>query len=49
MILTARHLTQADKRQLNGHVSTILGRGSSSAADLLDHLRDLIGEPVTAS
>jgi signal transduction histidine kinase/CheY-like chemotaxis protein len=49
MILTARHLTQADKRQLNGHVSTILGRGSRSAADLLDHLRDLIGEPVTAS
>jgi DNA-binding response OmpR family regulator len=46
MILTARHLTQADKRHLNGHVSTILGRGSSSAADLLDHLRQLTGEPV---
>jgi len=31
MILTARHLTQADKRLLNGHVSTILSRGSDSA------------------
>jgi CheY-like chemotaxis protein len=49
MILTARHLTQADKRHLNGHVSTILGRGSNSAADLLDHLRQLTGEPVAAS
>jgi signal transduction histidine kinase/CheY-like chemotaxis protein len=48
MILTARHLTQADKRHLNGHVSTILGRGSNSAADLLDHLRQLTGEPVAA-
>jgi CheY-like chemotaxis protein len=49
MILTARHLTNADKRNLNGHVSTILGRGSNSAADLLDHLRQLVGEPVAAS
>jgi signal transduction histidine kinase/CheY-like chemotaxis protein len=49
MILTARHLTPADKRDLNGHVSTILGRGSNSAADLLDHLRRLTGEPVAAS
>jgi signal transduction histidine kinase/CheY-like chemotaxis protein len=49
MILTARHLTQADKRHLNGHVSTILGRGSNSAADLLDHLRQLTGQPVAAS
>jgi signal transduction histidine kinase/CheY-like chemotaxis protein len=48
MILTARHLTTADKRHLNGHVSTILGRGSNSAADLLDHLRQLIGQPVAA-
>jgi len=49
MILTAKHLTQADKRHLNGHVSTILGHGSNTAADLLDHLRQLIGEPVAAS
>ena len=49
MILTARHLTDTDKRNLNGHVSTILARGSSSAADLLDHLRQLVREPVAAS
>jgi signal transduction histidine kinase/CheY-like chemotaxis protein len=49
MILTARHLTKADKRHLNGHVSTILGRGSNSAADLLDHLRQLLKEPAEVS
>ena len=49
MILTARHLTQADKRLLNGHVSTILSRGSDSAADLLDHLRQLVKEPAAVS
>jgi len=49
MILTARHLTEADKRHLNGHVSTILSRGSNSASDLLDHLRQLVGEPVAVS
>jgi CheY-like chemotaxis protein len=49
MILTARNLTHADKRNLNGHVSRILGRSPSSAADLLDHLRHVISEPVAAS
>jgi CheY-like chemotaxis protein len=49
MILTARHLTESDKRHLNGHVSTILSRGSNSAADLLDHLRQLVGEPAAVS
>ena len=49
MILTARHLTQADKRHLNGHVSTILSRGSDSATDLLDHLRQLVKEPAAVS
>jgi CheY-like chemotaxis protein len=49
MILTARHLTQADKRHLNGHVSTILSRGSDSAADLLDHLRQLVKAPAAVS
>jgi CheY-like chemotaxis protein len=49
MILTARHLTEADKRHLNGHVSTILSRGSDSAADLLDHLRKLVREHAEVS
>jgi signal transduction histidine kinase/CheY-like chemotaxis protein len=42
MILTARHLTETDKRQLNGHVSTILSRGSVGAADLLGLLQQVI-------
>ena len=42
MILTARHLTEADKRHLNGHVSTILSRGSVGAADLLGLLQQVV-------
>jgi signal transduction histidine kinase/CheY-like chemotaxis protein len=49
MILTARNLTAADKRQLNGHVSTILSRGSTAATDLVDHLRQLVPQPVALS
>ena len=49
MILTARNLTAADKRQLNGHVSTILSRGSTAAADLIEHLRQLVAAPVSLS
>ena len=42
MILTARHLTDADKRHLNGHVSTILSRGSVGASDLLGLLHRVV-------
>jgi signal transduction histidine kinase/CheY-like chemotaxis protein len=49
MVLTARHLTEADKRHLNGHVSTILSRGSTAGADLLEHLRQLVAEPAEVS
>jgi CheY-like chemotaxis protein len=42
MVLTAKHLTEADIRQLNGHVSTILKRGSTGATDLLQLLRQAI-------
>jgi signal transduction histidine kinase/CheY-like chemotaxis protein len=49
MILTARTLTEADKRHLNGHVSTILSRGSTAAADLVEHLRRLVAEPAPVS
>jgi CheY-like chemotaxis protein len=41
MVLTAKDLTEADKRQLNGHVSTILNRRSTGAADLLGLLRQV--------
>jgi signal transduction histidine kinase/CheY-like chemotaxis protein len=42
MVLTAKTLTESDIRQLNGHVSTILRRGSTGAAGLLELLRDVI-------
>jgi signal transduction histidine kinase/DNA-binding response OmpR family regulator len=44
MVLTAKNLTKADKRQLNGQVSTILKRGSTGATDLLVLLREVIAE-----
>ncbi len=42
MVLTAKDLTEADKRQLNGRVSTILHRGSTGASDLISLLRQVI-------
>ena len=42
MVLTAKELTDADKRQLNGRVSSILQRGSTGATDLISHLRQVI-------
>jgi signal transduction histidine kinase/CheY-like chemotaxis protein len=42
MVLTAKTLTDSDIRQLNGHVSTILRRGSTGAADLLGLLRQVV-------
>jgi signal transduction histidine kinase/CheY-like chemotaxis protein len=38
MILTAKDLTEEDKRQLNGHVAAILSRSSTNATDLLEWL-----------
>jgi signal transduction histidine kinase/DNA-binding response OmpR family regulator len=42
MVLTAKTLTDSDIRQLNGHVSTILRRGSTGAADLLSLLKQVV-------
>jgi len=42
MVLTAKDLTEADKRQLNGRVSNILQRGSTGASDLVSLLREVI-------
>ena len=42
MVLTAKDLTEADKRQLNGRVSNILQRGSTGASDLVTLLRKVI-------
>src|SRR2546427_11280082 len=44
MVLTAKDLTEADKRQLNGRVSSILQRGTTGASDLLSMLRQAIGD-----
>jgi CheY-like chemotaxis protein len=42
MILTAKDLTEDDKRQLNGHVAAILSRGATGAPDLLGWLNRLV-------
>ncbi len=49
MILTARHLTEEDKRHLNGHVSTILSRGSVGASDLIGLLHQVVEQPGAAT
>jgi signal transduction histidine kinase/CheY-like chemotaxis protein len=41
MILTAKNLTAAEKRQLNGHVAAILSRSTTGAADLIGRLERL--------
>jgi signal transduction histidine kinase/CheY-like chemotaxis protein len=46
MVLTAKDLTEADKRQLNGRVSNILHRGTTGASDLVSMLRQAIGGEV---
>ena len=42
MVLTAKHLTEADIDQLNRHVSTIVRRGSMGAVDLLGKLQVIL-------
>jgi hypothetical protein len=42
MVLTAKDLTESDKQQLNGRVSSILQRGSTGASDLVSLLRQAI-------
>jgi signal transduction histidine kinase/CheY-like chemotaxis protein len=39
MVLTAKHLTEADVDQLSGHVSAILRRPSAGAVDVLSQLQ----------
>jgi hypothetical protein len=42
MVLTSKEMTEADKLELNGHVTAILGRGSTGSADLLGQLRHIV-------
>ena len=44
MVLTAKDLTEADQRQLNGQVETILNRRSTARADLLGLLRHIVAD-----
>jgi CheY-like chemotaxis protein len=44
MILTAKNLSESDKRQLNGRVAAILSRGSTGSAELLGWLDQIVTE-----
>ena len=43
MVLTAKDLTEADKQQLNGQVSTVLSRHSTGATELLGRVNEVVG------
>ena len=49
LVLTAKDLTEADKKQLSGHVSTILSRRSTGATELLTLLREVLSKPQVAA
>jgi CheY-like chemotaxis protein len=42
IVITAKDLTDADRRRLNGEVARILEKGATSAADLLAEIRSLL-------
>jgi signal transduction histidine kinase/DNA-binding response OmpR family regulator len=46
IVLTAKQLTNADLDQLDGHVSTILSRGSIGAVDLIGELQVVLNIPA---
>jgi CheY-like chemotaxis protein len=43
IVLSAKDLTEDDRRRLNGRVERVLDKGSQSGEDLLDRLRELVG------
>jgi CheY-like chemotaxis protein/anti-sigma regulatory factor (Ser/Thr protein kinase) len=45
VVLTAKELTDADRRALQGNVAKILQKGSSSKEELLRGIRGLLGSP----
>jgi CheY-like chemotaxis protein len=49
MVLTAKHLNQDDIDQLNGHVSSILKRGSNGAVDLLAQLHAVLNQQTVGA
>ena len=44
MVLTAKELTAADKRALNGHVAAIFQRRSVAGTELVDWIRELVSK-----
>jgi CheY-like chemotaxis protein len=44
MVLTAKELTAADKRALNGHVAAIFQRGSVAGTELVGWIRGLVAK-----
>ena len=45
IVLTAKDLTDEDRRRLSGQVERVLDKGSQSRQDLVDRLRELAGDP----
>jgi hypothetical protein len=45
IVITARDLTEDDRRRLNGEVARILQKGDRTSADLLAEIRSLIPPP----
>jgi CheY-like chemotaxis protein/anti-sigma regulatory factor (Ser/Thr protein kinase) len=43
MVLTAKNLTEEDRRQLNGQVAAVFERNSLAGAELIDWLHQLVG------
>lgn len=49
MVLTAKVLTDSDKRTLNGHVAGIFQRNSVAGAELVGWLRGIVFKTGSAS
>ena len=45
MVLTAKQLTDEDKKQLNGYVAAVFERNSLAGPELINWLRQLVGMP----
>ena len=44
MVITAKHLTHSDIVQLDGHVSTILRKGTTGATDLVGQIQVIVNK-----
>ena len=44
MVMTAKQLSDEDKKQLNGHVAAVFERNSLAGTELVGWLRELVGK-----